>query len=59
MLSRVPLISRYTLRTDKMRATLARKSRSTNPDLVGEASLQCDVLPKPADKAAEDGNLTN
>lgn len=59
MLSRVPKVSRYALRTDKMRRTLACGSYRQAPDVDLTTSLLCDVLPKPADEAAEDGNLVN
>jgi hypothetical protein len=59
MLSRIPIVSRSTLRTDKMRRTLVCESRSGGPDLAAETSLLCDVLPKPAGEAAEDGYLIN
>ena len=59
MLSRIPMVSHYALRTGKMRAALARGSRPSGPDLTAQTSLLCDVLPKPADKTAEDGNLIN
>ena len=53
------MISRYTLRTDKMRTTPVRESRFRGPDIATKASLLCDVLSKPTGEAAEDGNLTN
>jgi len=51
--------SRPALRADKKRRPLARWSRLCGPGLAAEASLLCDVLPQPAGKTAEDGNLTN
>lgn len=59
MLSRVPKVSRYALRTDKIRATLVRESHPYGPYPAIRTSLLCDVLSKPADKAAEDGYLVN
>ena len=59
MLSRVPKVSRRALRTDKMRTPLARESHPRDPDLTAGTSLLCDVLPRPADKALEDGYLVN
>ena len=59
MLSRVPKVSLCALRTDKMRASLVRGSRPYDPYPAIKTSLLCDVLPKPAGKAAEDGNLIN
>jgi hypothetical protein len=59
MLSRIPMISRYALRTDKMRTTPVRGSRFGGPDIAAKTSLLCDVLPKPTGEAAEDGNLIN
>jgi hypothetical protein len=53
------MISRYTLRTDKMRTTPVRESRFRSPDAATKASLLCDVLSKPTGEAAEDGNLIN
>ena len=44
MLSRVPKTSRYALRTDKVRATLACGSRSPYPDVAWRTSPLCDVL---------------
>jgi hypothetical protein len=59
MRSRVPKISQRALRTDKMRTSLARGSHPRGPDLTAGTSLLCDVLPRPADKASEDGYLFN
>jgi hypothetical protein len=59
MLSRVPKVSRYALRTDKMRITLVRGSHSCSSDRTTEASLLCDVLPQPTGEAKEDGYLVN
>ena len=59
MLSRVPKISQRALRTDKMRTPLARESHPHDPDLTVGTSLLCDVLPRPADKALENGYLVN
>ena len=59
MLSRVPKFSLCALRTDKMRALLVRGSRPYDPYPAIRTSLLCDVLPKPAGEAAEDGYLTN
>jgi hypothetical protein len=59
MLSHVPETSVYALRTDKIRAALARKSRSLSPDVASRTSLLCDVLSRPTDKATENGNLIN
>jgi hypothetical protein len=59
MLSRVPKVSHYELRTDKMLATLVRRSRLGGPDSTTKASLLCDVSLQPADKAAGDGYLVN
>jgi hypothetical protein len=59
MLSRVPEVSLCALRTDKMRASLVRGSRRYDPYPAITASLLCDVLPKPAGEAAEDGYLIN
>jgi hypothetical protein len=59
MLSRVPKISRYTLKTDKVRVKLARKSRLRGPDVALKTSLLCDVRSRPTDKALRNGNLTN
>ena len=52
-----PPLSRPALRTDKKRKTLARISYRRSPDVGPPASLLCDALPQPADKAAEDGYL--
>jgi hypothetical protein len=59
MLSRVPKISQRALRTDKMRTPLARGSHPRGPDLTAGTSLLCDVLPRPAGEALEDGYLVN
>jgi len=59
MLSRVPKTSRYALRTDKVRATLACKSYSGSPDVASRTSPLNDVLLQPADKAKENGYLFN
>jgi len=59
MLSRVPKVSLYALRTDKIRVKLVRESRFYGPYPAIKTSLLCDVLSQPADKAAEDGNLFN
>ncbi len=59
MLSHVPETSVYALRTDKIRVTLARESRSLGPDIALRTSLLCDVLSQPTDEATENGNLTN
>ncbi len=45
------------LRTDKKPLQLARRSRPGNPGLAPWTSPLCDVLPRPADKATEDGYL--
>jgi hypothetical protein len=42
-----------------MRQPLARRSHPCGPDLTAVTSLLCDVLPRPADKALEDGCLIN
>jgi len=59
MLSRVPKVSLYALRTDKIRVKLVRGSHPHGPYPAIRTSLLCDVLSKPADKAAEDGYLIN
>ncbi len=59
MLSRVPKVSLCALRTDKMRASLVRGSHLYDPYPAIKTSPLCDVLPKPAGEAAEDGYLTN
>ena len=59
MLSRVPETSRYALRTDKVRATLACGSRSPYPDVAWRTSPLCDVLWRPTGEATKNGNLTN
>ncbi len=52
-----PQRSSLELRTDKTCERLACGSRPELPDIESETSLLCDVLPRPADKAAEDGYL--
>jgi hypothetical protein len=42
-----------------MRTSLARRSHPHGPDLTAGTSLLYDVLPRPADKASEDGYLFN
>jgi hypothetical protein len=59
MLSLVPETSLCALRTDKVRAALARGSRSHDPDVAVRTSMLCDVLSRPAGEAAKNGNLTN
>ena len=59
MLSPVPEVSLYALRTDKMRILLVRGSRPYDPYPAIETSLLCDVPLRPADKATGDGNLFN
>jgi len=59
MLSRVPKVSLCALRTDKMRASLVRKSHPDSPYPAIRTSLLCDVPLQPADKATGDGNLIN
>jgi len=59
MRSHVPKVSQRALRTDKMRTPLARRSHPRGPDLTAGTSLLYDVLPRPADKASEDGYLFN
>ena len=59
MLSRVPLTSRYTLRTDKVRVTLACGSRLHDPDVAVKTSPLCDVRYRPKGEADRNGNLVN
>jgi hypothetical protein len=59
MLSRIRQVSRCALRTDKMRATLVRKSRSHGSDRAVGTSLLYDVRSEPTDKAPENGYLFN
>jgi len=54
-----PQRSSLELRTDKTFERLACRSRPEPPDVGVKTSLLCDALPQPADKAAEDGYLTN
>ena len=59
MLSPVPEVSLYALRTDKMRILLVRGSRPYDPYPAIETSLLCDVRSQPIGEAVEDGNLFN
>jgi hypothetical protein len=47
------------LGTDKIRASLACRSRRIGPDGAAATSPLNDVLPRPADKAKENGYLFN
>jgi hypothetical protein len=59
MLSPVPEVSLYALRTDKMRILLVRGSRPYDPYPAIKTSLLCDVPSEPTGKALGDGNLIN
>jgi hypothetical protein len=59
MLSPVPEVSLYALRTDKMRILLVRGSRPYDPYPAIKTSLLCDVPLQPTGEAAGDGNLIN
>ena len=49
--------SRFPLRTDKKRKSLACRSRPSNPDVVEGTSPLCDVLRRPTGEASSDGCL--